>query len=351
MSLINQMLRDLQQHGQRPDTRLPPGLAADPLPPRRRTAARLAKPGLILAGLAGVALLWGLSGWLAEYFAPAEAPAPVQVVATPVPPPPPPPVMAQPVSVPTPTVAAPAAAAVPVRPFAAPAARRVEAAPVADRQAELLPPGDAAPPHPDRLPGAVPSTTPPRFEHPYRQAELAYREAEAAARPEARLTALQRALAAYPGHMPARELLAGQLAEAGRRDQALAVLEEGLRIVPDYTPLRRQGGRLLLEGGDPGGAAKLLIGPGLPRVAADPELHRLLAEAYQQLGEPFLAAQTYRNLLVNDPRAGSLWVGLGTVLAHSGQLDESRQAYRQALAVGGLTRKEAARARAGSGGS
>jgi len=230
-------------------------------------------------------------------------------------------------------------------------ARRSKTAPETDRQPEFMSPGEATPLHPDQLPGAVPSTTPPRFEHPYRQADLAYREAQAAERPEVKLAALQRALLAYPGHMPARELLAGQLAEAGRRDEALAVLEEGLRIVPDYTPLRKEGARLLLAGGDPAGAAKILIGPGLPRVTADPELHKLLANAYEQLGEPFLAAQTYRNLLVNAPHDGSLWVGLATVLERSGQGEEARRAYRQALAVGGLTREEAARARAGSGGT
>lgn len=351
MSLINQMLRDLQQHGRRPDTGLPPGLSAGPVSTRQPAIGRLAKLGLILAGLAGVGLLWGASGWLADRFAPADGPAAVQGAASPAPPALPITVTAEPVAAPAVAAPAPASAVVAqARPFAAPAARRA-AAPATAPQPEFLPPDDAAPLHPDRLPGAVPSTTPPRFEHPYRQAELAYREAQAAARPEAKLAALQQALVAYPGHMPARELLAVTLAAAGRRDEALTVLEEGLQIVPDYTPLRKQAADLLLAGGDPAGAAKILIGPGLPRVATDPELHRLLARVYEQLGEPFLAAQTYRNLLVNAPRDGALWVALGTVLERSGQFDEARQAYRQALAVGGLTREEMARARAGSGGS
>jgi hypothetical protein len=91
--------------------------------------------------------------------------------------------------------------------------------------------------------------------------------------------------------MPPRELLAGQLAMTERRDEVLTVLKEELKIIPDYTPLRKHGARLLLESGDS-------------------ELHRLLARVYEQFDEPVLATQIYRNLLVNGGlnREEAAWV-------------------------------------------
>jgi MSHA biogenesis protein MshN len=80
----------------------------------------------------------------------------------------------------------------------------------------------------------------------------------------------------------------------------------------------------------------------LPKVEDDPELHQILAGIYQQLGENFLAAQTYRNLLTHDPRNGSFWVGLGDALTADGQPGEAHKAYRRALVVGGLSRESMA---------
>ena len=209
--------------------------------------------------------------------------------------------------------------------------------------------------HPDLLPGAVNATNlalqkaareaaaVPPVVTPYGQAEAAYREghrAYEANRTEASLAALGKALDYYPGHLPARELLVDQLEMSGRIDEAYAALKQGLAIAPDYTPFRKRAARMLLDRSDTAGALRVLVGSGLPRVAADPELHHLLAGIYLRLGENFLAAQTYRNLLVYDPRDGSAWVGLGDALAADGQAAEARKAYRKALAAGGLDREQ-----------
>jgi predicted Zn-dependent protease len=209
--------------------------------------------------------------------------------------------------------------------------------------------------HPDLLPGAVNTTNlalrkavrqiaadPPPVRTPYGQAEDAYRQglqAYAANRTETSLQALRRTLELYPGHLPARELLADQYEMAGRTEEALTLLQKGLTIAPDYTPLRKRMARLLLDRGDAAGATKALIGGGLPKVEDDPELHQILAESYRQIGENFLAAQTYRNLLTRDPRNGLFWAGLGDVLTADGQPGEAHKAYRRALMVGGLSRE------------
>jgi MSHA biogenesis protein MshN len=217
--------------------------------------------------------------------------------------------------------------------------------------------------HPDLLPGAINVTnlalqkaardaaaTPPVVT-PFGQAEAAYREGRQAYernRSEASIPALRRALGFYPGHLLARELLADQLEMTGRGDEALALLQQGLAIAPDYAPFRLRAARMLQDRGDAVGATQILIGNGLPRVEDDPELHLMLAGIYLRLGENFLAAQTYRNLLIHDPQAGQLWVGLGDALAADGLPAEARKAYRRALTLGGLSREETARARSGA---
>jgi Flp pilus assembly protein TadD len=198
-------------------------------------------------------------------------------------------------------------------------------------------------------PAAVAAPSTPALNH-FKEAERAYQEGLAAYqanRTEASLVALQLALGFYPGHLPARELLADQLELHGDTSAALALLADGLAIAPDHSAFRKRAARLFADRGELAKAAQVLVGPGLAPVRTDPELHRLLAATYRQLGEHFLAAQTYRNLLVHDRRNGTLWVNLGGALDANGQRDEARQAYQKALTVGGLDREGYAQARAG----
>lgn len=427
MSLINQMLRDLQQRrdGRPGDLHPTPAGKAGQHPSRPLSLASLLRsvPPLLwvgAGGLAGVLLLWGASDWLSGMFGP-NAPAPVPqpppemvaIVETPpaevpaaakrrappvpldVPPPSPPraygaaePLPAvlpstipqpflggEPVPAPPPALPAPSQGGLvvvptrslpdlPVSPVYGRDPRRAET----DRPPSpaVIPGVVANPPgrlHPDLLPGAVNATNlalqqsarevaaaPPPVVTPYGQAEEAYREGRQAYEDnhaDASFEALRRALQLYPGHLPARELFVDQLEMAGRIDEAFALLMQGLAIAPDYTPFRKRAARMLLDRGDAAGATRALIGNGLPRVEDDPELHRLLAGIYLRLGENFLAAQTYRNLLVHDPQNGGFWVGLGDALAADGQPAEARKAYRRALAAGGLSREDAARASSG----
>lgn len=411
MSLINQMLRDLQQRqGERSVKSTAAAPVRRPTWPRQRfRLGNLLRtiPPLVwvgAGGVAGVILILGLAGRVADWIGPdaslpvppppaemvaiaknpARAPSEVTLTAKrrtpPVPlevPPPSPPLAygeSAPANVPSQPLSAPdAAVAVPVSAYPsntpAPGPQPVPAAgwrQSAAPPAKSVPlPGvlagrEPAPPgrlHPDLLPGAVNATNlalrkaagdiaiPPPAATPYGQAEAAYRQgrkAYEANRTELSLEALRRSLGFYPGHLPARELLADQYEMAGRTEEAFALLQQGLVIAPDYTPLRKRMARGLLDRGDTAGAIKVLIGSGLPRTEEDPELHRMLAGIYQQLGENFLAAQTYRNLLIGDPQNGTLWVGLGDVLAADGQPGEARKAYRRALAIGGLSRELAA---------
>ncbi len=207
--------------------------------------------------------------------------------------------------------------------------------------------------HPDDLPGAVLSSHPSlvvtqdlvnrpsrsQASTPYGQAEESYLDGKwalAQARNGLAVRSLQHALELYPGHLPARELLADLLIEAGKSAEAMSLLAGGLDIAPDYTVFKKKYARLLVEAGDEDAATKVLLNGGLPTVEEDPETHVMLASLYQKLGEPFLAAQTYRNLLVAWPQTGAFWVGLGGALESQRLPEEALICYQQALKTNNL---------------
>jgi len=201
--------------------------------------------------------------------------------------------------------------------------------------------------HPDELPGAiltrhvsapevklverpskVPATT------PYGMAEEAYLDGKWAyerERTNLAVRSLQDALELYPGHLPARELLVKIFENSGKNGEAMFLLAEGLEIAPDYLAFKKSYARLLVDQGDYDAAIKILLKGGLPAVEDDPEAHVILASLYQRLGEFFLAAQTYRNLLVAWPQTGAFWVGLGGALEGQNLPKAAVECYQKAL--------------------
>lgn len=207
--------------------------------------------------------------------------------------------------------------------------------------------------HPDQLPGAVltparkaPETAPltPRPTRapattPFGMAEEAYLDglwALSQQRGNLAIQSLRHALELYPGHLQAREVLVGLMNKKGKSGEAMFLLAEGLEIAPDYMPFKKSYAKLLAEQGDQDAAIEVILQGGVPPVDQDPEAHVLLASLYQKLGEPFLAAQTYRNLLVSWPQAGAFWVGLGSALEKQKLVDEAVKCYQTALKTNNL---------------
>ncbi len=206
--------------------------------------------------------------------------------------------------------------------------------------------------HPDELPGAIrsQSVSPPEVKAierasrvpattPYGMAEEAYRDGKWAyerERTNLAVRSLQETLELYPGHLPARELLVGIFAKGGKKGEAMYLLAEGLEIAPDYMVFKKNYARLLSAQGDYDAATKVMLNDGLPTVEEDPEAHVILASLYQRLGEPFLAAQTYRNLLVVWPQTGAFWVGLGGALEGQSLEKEAVECYQKALQTDNL---------------
>jgi MSHA biogenesis protein MshN len=200
--------------------------------------------------------------------------------------------------------------------------------------------------HPDALPGAVMSSNnlvetsnmhrPSRSQAttPYGMAKEAYLDGKwalAQKRSGLAVKSLQEALTFYPGHLQARELLVEIFVKEGKAGEAMFLLAEGLEIAPDYIVFKEKYSRLLMDQGDFDAAIKVMMKGGLPTVQDDPEAHVLLASLYRRLGEPFLAAQTYRNLLVAWPQRGAFWIGLGGALEEQRLSEEAIVCYQRAL--------------------
>ncbi len=181
---------------------------------------------------------------------------------------------------------------------------------------------------------------------PAPEANISIRRADGGAAETDPLTAARRMLArgqfqraesrlrelteAQPELSEAYELLAGTLMRRSRHDDAARALESGLEQARDPAPLAALLGRLLLERGEIARARSVLEAHA-PRLAADPEYHLLLAAARRQAGDHAAAAEHYRELTAVVPRSGPAWVGLGASLESLKQTEDAASAYRHAL--------------------
>lgn len=159
---------------------------------------------------------------------------------------------------------------------------------------------------------------------------LSARRAVARGQRELAVSRLYGLLQEQPGHAEARLLLARTLIELGRHSTADQILETGLALQPDESRYAFLRGRLLMEQGRIGSARSLLIRHA-PDVAADPDYHLLLAAVHRQVGEHAAAADTYRAVTQAHPALGKAWVGLGVSLESEGDSQGARLAYREAL--------------------
>lgn len=336
MSIINQMLRDLDARNASANERagLPAGLRT--LPPER---SRPLWPGfLLVAGMiAGVVVAWFLLGQVPPAgptippapapVAESPAPAPVQS-ATPAPPAPEPkpalvPVVAPkpapaPVSVPVAKAAIekPAQAVVPPLAPTAPAASPVPTAPVGEARI-------------DKQSKGVPA---------HELAETEYRKGMQAAGigdHAAALPALRRALEIEPRHAKARQALLSVLASSRQWDEVKQVAQSGLALDPARTGWASILARLQHEQGDTEGAVKILE-TYAGQATGDADYQGLFAFLLQKRQRFAEAAQRYQAALALRPADGRWWFGLGLALEGAGRADEAKAAFTKARDAGNL---------------
>lgn len=344
MSLINQVLRDLdQRHADAPGR----PAAVRPLPAERPTApwtGRLVPWVLAAGGLAASAWLWSLR----------ERPMPAVVD-------PPPNPASAPTAVAT-DVTAPAST--PVVIAAAPAASMVAsrasdpgpadiAASHAGPAASAIAPQTEAPavprprvPRPAPVPlrdkaqarstGNIESRAPVRTAHARAEAEyqraLSLREQ---GRPDDAAAAYASALREEPGFVPARQGLAGLWIAQGRADEAKTLLSAGLALQPSHPGLAMMYARLLAEQGELQHAAAVL--QYVPVLGASAQELGWRAAILQRLGRHAEACELFAAALRIVPNNGVWWMGLGLSLAADGRNDEARDAFQRARRSGTLS--------------
>lgn len=345
MSLVNQMLKDLEQRR----AELPSGDRLRGLrsaPDSTGKAQRSRWPLLlIVTALVGSGFGW----WIAGNNAPINMPPMAQIIPTAS-------VVAEPPTDTSVTVkvaatvnqAAPAIAATAPLPDVSASIPTLEIATVAALEVSTPPP--APKPEPAVIkpaPKPTPITTTAvakakntdttvmhktlRIPSPHEQAAQHYNNAQqslAANNLMQAESALRAALAADPGHSKSSETLATLLLQQGQRDAAGQILSAALKQSPVQPRLAMLQARLLAEAGRDTEAVSILQ---TAQSSGDADYQALLGALQQRLGNDIQAADAYRLALTSAPQRGIWWLGLAISLERSQQSVQALTAYRNAL--------------------
>jgi MSHA biogenesis protein MshN len=142
-------------------------------------------------------------------------------------------------------------------------------------------------------------------------------------------------LAHDPHNQGAREQLAGLLYGEGRLSEATQLLEEGIRLDPAQADFRLLLARLAISGGDQLKALGWLTGY-QPDLASNLDYYATWAGLTQELGRNAEAAEIYVTLLRQQPDQGRWWLGLGVAEDGQGHSQRALDAYRNAQLHGNL---------------
>ncbi|MDH5436911.1 MAG: tetratricopeptide repeat protein [Gammaproteobacteria bacterium] len=136
-------------------------------------------------------------------------------------------------------------------------------------------------------------------------------------------------------HIAARDLLANLLVRNQRMDEALVVLSDGIDLYPYQLEFVQLYARVLAEKG--------LIEPALqalerisPDLATESDYHALRATLYQKLGRYEVAIKIYQDVLRIKADKGRWWMGLALSLESQGDLASAQKAYRNAMLTSDL---------------
>lgn len=146
---------------------------------------------------------------------------------------------------------------------------------------------------------------------------------------------LRKALSLYIPHIKAREMLAGIYIKSGRFINAAELLSEGVKIVPEYSLFAQLYARVLLEQKNPKLAIKILE-QGSAEINIEPDYYALLAATYQRVNNHNKAIEIYLQLVKISSKQGIWWLGLGVSLEKSGKNKEALEAYQRAEKTGNL---------------
>ncbi|WP_126446990.1 tetratricopeptide repeat protein [Sulfuricystis multivorans] len=151
----------------------------------------------------------------------------------------------------------------------------------------------------------------------------------------AALPLLRHALEIEPRHTKARQALLAVLANLRQWGEVKQVAQEGLSFEPTRTPWATLLARLQYEHGD-GEAALKTLESHAAHAANDADFQALFAFLLQKRQLHDEAAQHYEAALRLRPAEGRWWFGLGLALEAAGRGDEARVAFAKARETGNL---------------
>lgn len=147
---------------------------------------------------------------------------------------------------------------------------------------------------------------------------------------------LQSLLQANARNVAARQTLAGAYVGQRRWDEALALLGQGLALMPEQATWAMSVARIQVERGQAAEAwATLQKHAG--HALQNAEYQGFAGVLLQHLKKPHEAVERYRAALRLRPREGRWWYALATALEEDGQAADALEAYRRAQSLGGLT--------------
>jgi len=158
----------------------------------------------------------------------------------------------------------------------------------------------------------------------YHQA-LSYLQQGRVAEAQANLTL---ALEAKPTNQEARQTLAGLLLDNKRYDEARATLAAGLAIAPEQSDFRMTLARLQVEASDATGALNTLE-QGLTYAKNNAEYQSFLATLLQRANRHEEAIDHYTTALALNSSSSSSLIGLGISLQAVGKLEKSKEIFKQ----------------------
>jgi MSHA biogenesis protein MshN len=167
---------------------------------------------------------------------------------------------------------------------------------------------------------------------PAEQAQQTFEQGAAAlrqGRAERAQALLQETLDLMPTHSQARLALAGLWVRQQRIEPALDLLARGLALEPESIELARLRGHLLLQQGRIQEARRVLESAA-PAASEHANYQALLGTLYQRLEQHAQAATHYRRALALQPDQGLWWMGLGVSLEQTKQSVAAREAFHTA---------------------
>lgn len=206
----------------------------------------------------------------------------------------------------------------------APAVQAVQIAPVAQAVPEIISESSSK----NRY--FVPKPTPIKQVNTKQQADLLYHQAENSAEGYAAADKLEQALRLDPRHIKARLLLAKILYNQGQLNKTADFLDQSLSLFPDNLQLVNTRAQLFLQQKKPNDALKMLQRTDLANSSNETYLS-LLAATYQQLQSFTNAANAYQKLLGINSEKPENWLGFALAQEQLGNPKLARDAYQQAL--------------------